>query len=127
MKSIVHLNALNSKRNLQIFFFEIRDSYDIETMNITVPYNSNKYQKKLNAINKVMFVAKYLNEGWIPDFNYENRSNKWAFCLCKNQVTIEYVSHCCSHIAYFASEEIAEQVLKILGEETIKQALSNDF
>ena len=41
-------------------FFEIRDSYDTETMTIIVPYNSNNYQKKLNAINKLIFVAKYL-------------------------------------------------------------------
>lgn len=108
-------------------FFKIRDSYDTETMNVTVPYNSNNYQKKLNAINKLMFVAKYLNDGWVPDFSSKDGSYKYGFYIYKNQVQIECRATLCSHIVYFASEELAQQAIEILGEETIKQALNNNY
>lgn len=84
-------------------FFKIQDSHDTETMTIIVPYNNN-YTEKLNAINKLMFVAKYFNDDLVPDFSSKDDSYKYVFYIHKNQVQIECISTLCSHIVYFASK-----------------------
>ena len=80
--------------------------------------------QRLLALNKLMNVAYYLNDGWEPDWNdnsqgkvfiYYNHSDK-AF-----QTFIDVGFNCGG--VYFKSEELAKQAIEILGEETIKLAL----
>lgn len=87
---------------------------------------SQKQVQKLLAINKLMNVAKYLNGDWKP-FNsniitwyieIDNQTNKIEY-----NWTIIYVSH----IAYFKTRELAKQAIEILGEDTIRLALSTDW
>lgn len=86
---------------------------------------SKKQAEKLLAINKLMNVAKYLNGDWQPDWN---RPDEKYFILSDNSVlTIQSVSSIQCLDIYFKSEELAEQAIEILGEETIKLALCTDY
>lgn len=77
------------------------------------------------AKNKLANCAVYLNNGWKP-----NLEKDFGCCLildCYEQLIIERYAVLCSHSSsrvMFKSEELAEQAIKILGEETVKLALT---
>lgn len=88
---------------------------------------SEEQANKLSAIHKLITVAKYLNGDWRPDWSDDEC--KWALGIDPdiNKVRVIKVS---SHnintfIIYFHTEELAEQAVQILGEETIRLALFN--
>ena len=83
---------------------------------------SEKQVKKLLAINQLMNVTKYLNGDWEPDWS--SPSTKYYFHITENNITIHNTYFGRSSIVYFKSEELAKQAIKILGEETIRLALS---
>ena len=86
---------------------------------------SEKQAQKLLAINQLMNVAKYLNGDWQPDWN--NRSEiKYYISLYRGINIYMTPDFHCSDI-YFKSKELAQQAIKILGEETIKLALCTDW
>lgn len=90
--------------------------------------NSRKQLEKLLAINMLMNVAKYLNDGWQPDWNKEDEGKYYIQIenISKN-LGIDCTGLFNSNIVYFKSEELAEQAIEILGEETIKLALCTDY
>ena len=99
--------------------------------NINVYVDSNnctseKQAKKLLAINKLMNVAKYLNGDWQPNWNdvYEK---KWYIFIEDKQIKINNTYRLQCNDIYFKSQELAEQAIEILGEETIKLALCTDY
>ena len=80
--------------------------------------------ERLLALNKLMNVAYYLNEGWEPDWDDIEQEKFYIYYSNVNKtIKIEYNSVCNSGITYFKSKEIAKQAIEILGEETIKLAL----
>lgn len=91
---------------------------------------SPKQAIKLLMINKLLNVAKYLNGDWKPDWSYTEE--KWAIGIDpdNNRVKIVRVfgnDRFNRHLVYFRTEELAQQAIQILGEETIKLALSTDY
>lgn len=89
---------------------------------------SKKQAKKLLAINQLLNVAKYLNGDWRPDWNDDNET-KYIISLNRNNKKINItwnvlVNKC---LVYFKTEELAQKAIDILGEETIKLALSTDW
>lgn len=90
---------------------------------------SFKQANKLLAINKLMNVAKYLNGNWKPDWN---DSEEYKFYICinnmyrKEDLDISINTTYRLAFVYFKTEEFAKQAIKILGEETIRFALSAD-
>lgn len=90
---------------------------------------SSKQSEKLLAINKLMNVAKYLNGEWHPNWEnekerkyyieYYDRYNKYSVGNIRSADSFGQV--------FFISEEAANKALEILGEETIKLALSTDW
>lgn len=89
---------------------------------------SEKQAKKLLAINQLLNIAKYLNDGWEPDWNNSDEK-KYTISLDINNQRISVnwnilVNKC---IVYFKTEELAKKAIEILGEETIKLALSTDW
>ena len=88
-----------------------------------------KQCKKLRAINQLMYVAKYLNGDWQPNWNNYNECKYYIYCdndLCSRlRITCNTLE---THNAvYFKSKELAQQAIEILGEETIKLALCTDY
>lgn len=87
---------------------------------------SEKQAQKLLAINQLMNVAKYLNGDWQPNWN--NCSNKYYLSVTNDaSITIECATRKYSEIVHFETWNLAQQAIDILGEETIKLALSTDW
>lgn len=88
---------------------------------------SEKQAKKLYAINLLMNVAKYLNGDWTP--NWEDSDEVKCYIHFYNR---KYIDIDCSYqynycLVYFKTIQLAQQAIEILGEETIKLALSTDW
>ena len=90
---------------------------------------SSKQAEKLLAINKLMNVAKYLNEGWQPDWEYMHEDKYYIYIDndCDKVLQISSVYDMQSSDVYFKSKELAQQAIEILGEETIRLALCTDY
>lgn len=88
---------------------------------------SRKQGEKLLAINKLMNVAKYLNEDWKPDWD-NPCEDKYHIYINKNE-KIDICSNIISNSlsVYFKTKELVKQAIEILGEDTIKLALSTDW
>lgn len=116
-------------------FFFITTCSDIEISNVKSkdsalePNNctSCNQARKLLAINKLMNVAKYLNGDWKPNWN-NSKEEKWFLKIdeCNNVCTGD-VEYTCLCNVFFKSCGLAKQAIEILGEETIKTALSTDW
>lgn len=87
---------------------------------------SEKQAEKLLAINQLMNVAKYLNGDWQPDWS--TYSYKYYLSVTDDcSITIECATRKYSEIVHFKTLDLAQQAIEILGEETIKLALSTDW
>lgn len=89
---------------------------------------SEKQAKKLLAINQLLNVAKYLNDGWEPNWRNEDEKKYIIFIdeQC-NRVAINCKNIVNTSIVYFKTRELAQKAIDILGEGTIKLALSTDW
>lgn len=84
---------------------------------------SEKQLRKLLAINQLMNVAKYLNGNWKPgQINF-----KYTIIITRDNKVSIGATHLNNEIVYFKTEELAKEAIEILGEETIKLALSTDW
>lgn len=89
---------------------------------------SQRQAEKLLSINKLLNVAKYLNGEWLPNWK-EADEKKYFIYICPRDcyTSVKSATVHMSDIVYFKSEELARQAIEILGEETIKTALSTDW
>lgn len=87
---------------------------------------SLKQAEKLLAINKLMNVAKYLNRGWTPNWK-DNDEFKYYIRISIDKISIVSNFYLTDNIIYFKTFELAEEAIKILGEETIRLALPTDY
>ena len=78
--------------------------------------------KKLLALNKLINVAKYLNGDWKPKF--DNSEDTFILITSGDEIHTEKCRYWNLGVPCFKSEELALQAVEILGEETIKLALS---
>lgn len=84
---------------------------------------SRKQVGKLIAFNKLINVAKYLNGDWTPNFSDYTVSKFFIKLEEENLAIIAYgVTNFGSPC--FRTRELAEQAIEILGEETVRLALS---
>lgn len=86
---------------------------------------SKRQAEKLLAINKLMNVAKYLNDGWRPNWN-DPKEYKFHIKQTDDKLFIDFAMFN-GYLAYFKTRELAKQAIGILGEETIKLALCTDY
>lgn len=86
---------------------------------------STKHQlEKLLALNKLMNIAYYLNDGWEPNWNdIEQEKFYIYYSNVSKTIEIDYNCVCNSGGVYFKSRELAEQAIEILGKDIIKLAL----
>lgn len=85
---------------------------------------SEKQLQRLLAINKLMNVAEYLNEGWKPDY-LSDGIPKWTIIYNKEKYTFDFHQEwfACYSPVVFKSAKLARQAIEILGEEEVKLAL----
>lgn len=87
---------------------------------------SEKQAQKLLAINQLMNVAKYLNNEWEPDWE-NSRVYKYFIIISYNNIEISnnWINN--TGVIYFKTRELAQKAIEILGEETIRLALSTSW
>lgn len=117
-KIIPYINTFGEILENKIQEFNILDSNNCTTRN---------QAEKLLAINRLMNVAKYLNDGWIPDWNSDEL--KW-FIEYNSKIkmfTFGATNYHKTSLAYFRTSKLVEQAFDILGKETVELALSTDW
>lgn len=92
-----------------------------------ISYSSSKHRDKIFAINKLLFVAKYLNGGWVPNFNNSEQAKYFITVDRYGILQVNDVYSIFSSLVYFKTKELAYQAIEILGKETIKQALNVNY
>lgn len=87
---------------------------------------SQKQGKKVLAINALLNVAKYLNDGWVPNWSDSNENKYLIFINTFNCIDIDW-SMSNRNIVYFKTEKLARKAIGILGEDIIRTAVSTDY
>lgn len=83
-------------------------------------YHTKEQAIKLAAINRLMNVAKYLNGDWKP------KTIGYSFKIVRGKI-VYYVIDAGFMEVQFKDEQTIRMALDILGEDIIRQALSNDY
>lgn len=83
---------------------------------------SEEQGRKLMALNKLINVANYLNGDWKPVWDNSQANYNIKLVGGKLEIQVGYVTN--TGMPCFKTEKLAEQAIEILGEETIKLALS---
>lgn len=97
-----------------------------------------RLNKKLEAIGDLILVAKFLNKNedgsdWVPNIEDWDDMNEDFYTLgidpADNEVQVVPINKMrfATEIVYFRTEELAQQAIQILGEETIRLAFSTDY
>lgn len=117
-------------KNKRTYFIREQAKIDIflpaEDVGVSYANNATSQEQlqRLLAINKLMNVAEYLNDGWKPDWKNTNQS-KWfiSWDNRRNKFEMGYRNAYMDGIAHFKTPDLALQAIDILGEEEVKLAL----
>lgn len=89
-------------------------------------YTSLAQAKRTLAFNKLQNIAKYLNKGWKPDFT----ADSYPYTICKNCAG-GYCFLCNQKhqigAIYFKTEELANEAIRLMGEESLNDLFSTDW
>lgn len=81
--------------------------------------------KRMVAFNKLQNIAKYLNKGWKPDFSDSNN-----YTICKNcagwYCLLSNTKYQAGAI-YFRTEDLANEAIRLMGEESLNDLFSTDW
>ena len=81
--------------------------------------------KRLAAFNKLQNIAKYLNKGWNPDFPGSNN-----YTICKNYAcgySLIGNRKCQAGAIYFRTKDLANEAIRLMGEESLNDLFSTDL
>ena len=85
---------------------------------------SEAQAKSIIAFNKLQNIAKYLNDGWKP--NFEDSGKKWyIFKDILYDVTFNYTSNQGS--VYFKNADLADEAIRLMGKESLDDLFSTDL
>lgn len=116
--------CIRFKKKDNITFDTILERYKGAQENFLISSTSYTHKLKLLAFNRLLYVAKYLNDGWIPDFN-DIDQEKNVIVISDNNIIIRTVYTLDNpSLIYFKTMELARQAIDILGENTIRKAAS---
>jgi hypothetical protein len=126
-----------SYKDVAIKLFEGKDIYCSDGDGDILDFTSTEYDcvfpnnsvskgqiESILALNKLCNVAKYLNEGWLPDFN--DSDSKWELCIDYRSDTLVATDVCFTRYStpYFKTKELAEKAIEILGKDEVVKALT---
>lgn len=81
--------------------------------------------KRCDAFNKLQNIAKYLNNGWIPDFS--DLEKKWAIVKEREIFTLKYNQYTNDASIYFKNEDLAKEAIRLMGEDSLNDLFSTDW
>ena len=86
---------------------------------------SRAQAKRIVAFNKLQNIAKYLNKGWKPDFPGSNN-----YTICKNYAgdySLLGNRKCQAGAIYFRTKDLANEAIRLMGEESLNDLFSTDW
>ena len=86
---------------------------------------SEAQAKRLAAFNKLQNIAKYLNNGWNPDFPGSNN-----YAICKNYAggySLIGNRKRQAGAIYFRTKDLANEAIRLMGEESLNDLFSTDW
>lgn len=98
----------------------IRESYN-DSDNCT----SVAQVKRVVAFNKLQNIAKYLNKGWKPDFC--NTEKKWSIIKSVEGFSPKYIRMINDANIYFRDKDLANEAIRLMGEESLNDLFSTDW
>lgn len=81
--------------------------------------------KRMVAFNKLQNIAKYLNKGWKPDFCGPEK--KWAITKDKESFYPLYNQRMNDASVYFKNEDLTNEAIRLMGEESLNDLFSTDW
>lgn len=117
--------CIRFKKKNNITFDTILKCYEKSQEDFLISSTSYIHKLKLLAFNRLLYVAKYLNDGWVPDFD-DIDQEKHVIVISDNTIIIHktYTFLGNPSLIYFKNIKLAQQAIDILGEDTIKKALN---
>lgn len=121
--------------NDKVFYWDINKDPklgDIATFKCTFGYGylfncmSKAQVKRMMAFNKLQNIAKYLNRDWKPDFDDEDTFN-WSIIKECGSYGAQYNMSTNEGSVYFKSAELAQQAIRLMGEESLNDLFSTDW
>lgn len=82
--------------------------------------------KRMIAFNKLQNIAKYLNDGWKPNFGYGNK-NWYIYREGVDNYKIFWTDIFNSVSVYFKTEELAWEAIRLMGKESLDDLFSTDW
>lgn len=81
--------------------------------------------KRLAAFNKLQNIAKYLNNGWKPDFSICDK--KWGIIKDGESFTPIYIRMVNDANIYFGRKDLANEAIRLMGKESLNDLFSTDW
>lgn len=119
------------KDNQTVFYYDNDDK--INTFECNASYNeldnslSEAQVKRWLAFNKLQNIALYLNNGWMPNFLSNSKKYFIWECGATGRYTVGYNTNFNEGSVYFRTEELAEQAIRIMGEESLSDLFNTNW
>lgn len=81
--------------------------------------------KRLLAFNKLMNIAKYLNDDWMP--NFDGNDKNWFIRIENGKYVARFFKWFNNGSVYFKSEEAANRAILLMGENSLNNLFSTDW
>lgn len=81
--------------------------------------------RRILAFNKLQNIAKYLNKGWKPKFSYDAKN--WAITKDEESFSAQYNQRINDGNVYFKSEDLANEAIRLMGEDSLNDLFSTDW
>ena len=86
---------------------------------------SKAQAKRLVAFNKLQNIAKYLNEGWKP--NFDGNHTNWNIIKDNDTFIAMHTMVLNKACVYFKSEDLTKEAIRIMGEDSLNDLFSTDW
>ena len=86
---------------------------------------SEAQAKRMAAFNKLQNIAKYLNDGWKPNFD-GNREN-WNICKDGDTYIPMYTKGLNRASVYFKDANLTHEAIRLMGEDSLNDLFSTDW
>lgn len=91
----------------------------------SVNCTSEAQARRTAAFNKLQNIAKYLNNGWKP--NFDDGSYKWGIVKDGNKYYSRYNILTNDGSSYFKNADLANEAIRLMGEESLNDLFSTDW
>lgn len=86
---------------------------------------SKAQDKRMIAFNKLQNIAKYINGDWKPKF--DDKDSKWNIIKLNNGYYPNYNRLANNGSVYFKSAKLANEAIRLMGEESLNDLFSTDW